>query len=62
MAVIHILLGICLLSLGIAGIASNWWAVLDFVSVIIPLIMLFFGVISIIAGFNTQNIINKTKP
>ncbi|KPA09340.1 membrane protein [Candidatus Magnetomorum sp. HK-1] len=57
MTIIHIILGICLLSLGIAGIASNWWAVLDFVSVIIPLIMLFIGVISILAGINaTKNI------
>jgi len=56
MTLIHILLGICLLSLGIAGIASNWWAVLDFVSVVIPMIMLFIGVISILAGINaTRN-------
>ncbi|KPA14486.1 membrane protein [Candidatus Magnetomorum sp. HK-1] len=56
MTIIHIILGICLLSLGIAGIASNWWAVLDFVSVIIPLIMLFIGIISILAGINaTKN-------
>ena len=54
MTLIHILLGICLLSLGVAGIASNWWAVLDFVSVIIPLIMLLAGVLSILAGFNER--------
>jgi len=52
---VHITMGICLLSLGIAGIASNWWAVLDFVSVIIPLIMVFIGVISVLAGLNARN-------
>jgi len=59
MSFLHILLGICLLSLGIAGIASNWWAVLDFVSVVIPIIMVFFGVISILAGINSFQMIWK---
>jgi hypothetical protein len=52
MTIIHMLLGICLLSLGIAGIASNWWAVMDFVSVIIPLIMIFVGTLSLLTGLN----------
>ncbi|MBF0450786.1 MAG: hypothetical protein HQK75_08805 [Candidatus Magnetomorum sp.] len=54
MTIVHILLGVCLLSLGIAGIASNWYAVLDFVGVVIPLIMLFVGVLSVLAGFNVR--------
>jgi hypothetical protein len=52
MTIIHMVLGICLLSLGIAGIASNWWAVMDFVSVIIPLIMIFVGTLSLLTGLN----------
>jgi len=55
MTLVHILLGICLLSLGIAGIASNWYAVLDFVSVVIPIIMVFIGVLSVLAGLNARN-------
>jgi len=55
MTIIHMLLGICLLSLGIAGIASNWWAVMDFVSVIIPLIMIFVGTLSLLTGLNQIN-------
>jgi hypothetical protein len=54
MTIVHILLGICLLSLGIAGIASNWWAVMDFVSVIIPLIMIFVGTLSLLTGLNQR--------
>jgi uncharacterized membrane protein YkgB len=52
MTIIHMVLGICLLSLGIAGIASNWWAVMDFVSVIIPLIMILVGTLSFLTGLN----------
>jgi len=54
MTIVHLLLGICLLSLGIAAIASNWWAVMDFVSVIIPLIMIFVGTLSVMAGINQR--------
>jgi len=52
MTIIHMVLGICLLSLGVAGIASNWWAVMDFVSVVIPLIMIFVGTLSLLTGLN----------
>jgi len=55
MTIVHLLLGICLLSLGIAGIASNWWAVMDFVSVVIPLIMIFVGTLSVLAGMKQWN-------
>jgi len=61
MTLLHLILGICLLSLGIAGIAHNWWAVMDFVGVVIPILMLFVGVISIIAGINTRKVININK-
>jgi len=50
---LHIILGLCLLCLGIFGIASNWWAVLDFVRVVIPVGVLVFGVISILAGLSS---------
>jgi len=31
---------------------SNWWAVLDFVRVVIPVGILVFGVLSILAGLS----------
>ncbi|CAN2041298.1 MamI-2 [Candidatus Magnetomoraceae bacterium gMMP-15] len=54
MPLMHILLGVCLLSMGVAGITNNWWAVVDFVSVIIPLLMIYFGVISLLAGLSAR--------
>ena len=49
---LSIILGLCLLCLGIYGIVSNWWAVLDFVRVVIPVGVLVFGVLSILAGLS----------
>ena len=51
---INIVIGLCLLALGISGIAANWWAVVDFVGVLIPLALVAVGVISILAGLNSQ--------
>ncbi len=53
MSMLNIIFGLCLTSLGIIGIVTNWWAVADFVGVVIPLIMIIFGVISILAGLST---------
>ena len=50
---LNIIFGLCLLSFGIIGIMNNWWAVLDFVRVVIPVGLLIFGVISILAGLSS---------
>jgi len=49
---LHIILGLCFLCLGIFGIASNWWAVIDFIRVVIPVGIFVFGVVSILAGLS----------
>jgi hypothetical protein len=51
---INVVIGLCLLALGVSGIATNWWAVVDFVGVLIPLALLVVGVLSILAGLNSQ--------
>jgi uncharacterized membrane protein HdeD (DUF308 family) len=51
---LNIIFGICLLCLGVYGVTSNWWAVVDFVSTVIPLMLLIFGVFSILAGLNQR--------
>jgi hypothetical protein len=51
---INVVIGLCLLALGVSGIAPNWWAVVDFVGVLIPLALLVVGVLSILAGLNSQ--------
>jgi len=50
---LSIILGLCLLCLGVFGIVSNWWAVLDFVRVVIPVGVFVFGVLSILAGLSS---------
>ena len=50
---VNIIFGLCLLCFGIIAILTNWWAVLDFVKVIIPLGILVFGVLSILTGISS---------
>jgi hypothetical protein len=53
MTIINIILGLCLICLGVAGIVTNWWAVADFFNVVIPLILVIFGVVSTLAGLSS---------
>lgn len=53
MSILNIIFGLCLISLGIYGIVSNWWAVADFISVAIPLVLIIFGVVSTMAGLSS---------
>ena len=52
MTLSQIILGICLLSLGIYGILENWWLVVDFAGVIIPSSLIIFGAIAVFSGIN----------
>ncbi|MBW1675551.1 MAG: hypothetical protein JRF30_03270 [Deltaproteobacteria bacterium] len=49
---LNIIFGLCLLCAGIFGIMRNWWAVVDFVRVVIPVAVVIFGVLSILAGLS----------
>jgi hypothetical protein len=49
---LHIILGLCFLCIGIFGIVTNWWAVLDVIRVVIPVGVFVFGVVSILAGLS----------
>ena len=51
---INIVIGLCLLCLGIAGVLTNWWAVVDFTVVVIPALLLVVGIFWILAGFDNQ--------
>jgi len=53
MTIINIILGLCLISIGVAGIVTNWWAVADLFNVVIPLILIIFGVASTLAGLSS---------
>ena len=51
---VNIFIGLCLLSLGIIGVVSSWWAVVDFVIVFIPVLLVVVGVISILGGLESR--------
>ena len=40
------------------GIITNWWAVFDFVKVVVPVGIVIFGVLSILAGISS---VKKSK-
>ena len=48
----NILFGICLVCLGICGIITNWWSVVDFITVMVPVLLLIVGAFSIMAGLS----------
>ncbi|MBN2496111.1 MAG: hypothetical protein JXR96_16070 [Deltaproteobacteria bacterium] len=51
---LNIIVGICLLSLGIGGVLTNWWAIIDFITVVIPLVLVVLGVLSILSGLGSR--------
>ena len=53
MAILKILISLCLLSFGIYGIINNWWLVADLAGVVIPLCLVIFGLVSVLAGIST---------
>jgi hypothetical protein len=58
---LNIIVGICLLCLGIYGVVSNWWAVVDFIGVIIPVILLITGVLAVLAGLTGRKALRARR-
>jgi hypothetical protein len=52
---LNIILGVCLLCLGIYGVVANWWAVVDLIGVVIPVVLVVIGVLSIVSGVGARN-------
>jgi hypothetical protein len=46
----NIIFGLCLICLGLVGITQHWWAVIDFVNVLLPVALFLFGVVALMAG------------
>jgi len=51
---LNIIVGLCLLCLGISGVVLNWWAVVDFIRVIFPVALIIIGVLSMTAGIGKR--------
>jgi len=46
----NIIFGLCLICLGLVGITQHWWAVIDFVNVLLTVALFLFGVVALMAG------------
>lgn len=55
----HIIFGLLAIALGVWGIVRNWWAFLDLVNVVIPILLLLVGAVGLAAGISGQL---KTEP
>jgi hypothetical protein len=51
---LHIIVGLGLLSLGIVGVMNNWYAVVDFVRVLVPAALVLMGTLSVVAGVSAR--------
>ena len=49
---LHIIIGLVLVILGWWGISENWYLFLDLVWVVVPVLMLLFGIVSLLAGLS----------
>ena len=47
---LHLIIGITAIALGVLGIMRNWYMFIDILSVIIPLALIGFGVVALLAG------------
>lgn len=47
---INIILGAVALVLGIWAMLSNWWATVDLVQTVLPIVLATYGVVALIAG------------
>jgi hypothetical protein len=54
MSILQIFIGISLLTLGVYGILIHWWTLVDLASVVIPLCLVLFGVLSILTGISSM--------
>ncbi|MBF0252738.1 MAG: hypothetical protein HQL29_02885 [Candidatus Omnitrophica bacterium] len=47
---LHIVIGIVAIFMGLWGIAKNWYMFLDIVGILVPLVLVGFGVVALLAG------------
>ena len=50
---LHIIVGIVAIVLGLLGVVWNWYMFIDMIGVIIPLALLGFGIVALLAGIRS---------
>jgi len=51
---LHIVVGIVAIVIGLWGIARNWYMFIDILVAIIPLIIVGFGIVALLAGIRSM--------
>ena len=52
---LHVVLGVIAIFFGVWGIASHWWAFLDLMYVLMPVLLVIGGAIAVTAGISRIN-------
>jgi len=50
---LNIIVGIILIILGTSGITRNWYMFIDILGVIVPLALIAFGIVAMLAGLRS---------
>jgi len=48
----HIIIGLLIFCLGVWGIVANWYAFVDVVMVLVPLVLLFGGMMALVSAIS----------
>ena len=57
----HIIIGIIAITLGLWGIALNWYQFLDLLWILVPMLVLLGGIIAMMAGISNFSKGSQTK-
>ena len=58
---LHVIVGIIAIMIGLWGIMSNWYMFKDILVTIMPLVVLLFGIVAILAGIRKMKAKWATK-
>ncbi len=51
---LHIVIGIVAIFMGLWGITKNWYMFLDMVGILVPLVLIGFGIVALLAGIRAS--------
>ncbi|MCI4624865.1 MAG: hypothetical protein L3V56_02785 [Candidatus Magnetoovum sp. WYHC-5] len=58
---LNIVFGLIAICLGIWGVANYWWYVVDFLSAVLPLMLIGGGFVAVLAGMKNSGLKMKIK-
>jgi len=58
---LHIVIGIVAIVIGLWGIMGNWYMFRDMLVAVVPLVVLLFGIVAVLAGIRKMRVKWATK-